>query len=131
MDEICFLCNEGKLSIIGDNDKPCHKKNCSDLRFSFRVRQVGSASGVNVLVIFLEQGTKIHPILRGNNLVIKYRLLEASYVIPNKAAYMNNKTWENVVKVEAPGIRKMAVRNVAFFCSVLFFTYLTINLYSS
>ena len=33
LDETCFLCNEGELKIIGDNDKPCHDKNCSDSRF--------------------------------------------------------------------------------------------------
>ena len=30
LDETCFLCNEGELKIIGDNDKPRHDKNCSD-----------------------------------------------------------------------------------------------------
>ena len=52
--------------------------------------------------------------LRGKNLVTKYGLPEVSCVIPNKAAYMDDKTWAKVVKVVAPGIRKMAVRNVAF-----------------
>ena len=37
--------------------------------------------------------------LRGNNLVTKYGLLEGSYVIPNKEAYMDDKTWATVVKV--------------------------------
>ena len=26
LDKICFLCNEGKLKMIGGNDKPRHKK---------------------------------------------------------------------------------------------------------
>ena len=26
-DETCFLCNEGELRIIGDNNKPRHEKN--------------------------------------------------------------------------------------------------------
>ena len=51
-------------------------------------------------------------------------------MIPNKAAYMDDKTWTKVVKVVAPGIRKMAVRNVAFVCSILFSTYLTLHLCS-
>ena len=52
-------------------------------------------------------------------------------MIPNKAAYMDDETWAKVVKVVAPGIRKMAVRNVAFVCSNLFSTYLTLHLFSS
>ena len=83
---------------------------------------------MNGPVIFLTKGTKVQPKLRGNNLVTKYGFPEGSCVIPNKAAYMDDKTWEKVVKVVAPGIRKMAVRNVAFFCSILFSTYLTIHI---
>ena len=45
---------------------------------------------------------------------MKYGFLEGSCVIPNKAAYMDDETWEKVVKVVAPGIRKMMVRNVLF-----------------
>ena len=131
MDEICFLCNEGELRIIGDNDKPCHEKNCSDSRLSITVFRVGSAAGVNGLLIFLAKGIKVHPRLRGNNLVTKYGLPEGSCVIPKKAAYMDDETWARVVKVVAPGIRKMAVRNVAFVCSNLFYSYLTLHLCSS
>ena len=130
LDETCFLCNEGELKIIGDNDKPRHDKNCSDSRFSITVLRVGSAAGVNGPVIFLAKGTKVHPRLRGNNLVTKYGFPEGSCVIPNKAAYMDDKTWAKVVKVVAPGIRKMAVRNIAYVCSILFSTYLTLHLCS-
>ena len=70
---------------------------------------------MNSTFIFLEKGKKVHPRLRGNNLVTKYGLPEGSCVIPNKAAYMYDETWAKVVKVVAPGIRKMAVKNVAFF----------------
>ena len=101
-----MLWNEVDLNIIGGNNKPGHKKNCSDLRFSITVLRVGSAAGVNVPVIFLSKGEKFHPRLRGNNLVTKYGLPEGSCVIPNKAAYMDDKTWSEVVKVVAPGIRK-------------------------
>ena len=87
--------------------------------------------GVNGQVIFLAKGEKVHPRLRDNNLATKYGLPEGSCVIPNKAAYMDEDTWAKVVNVVAPGIRKMAVRNVAFACSILFFTYLTIHLCSS
>ena len=113
LDETYFLCNEVELRIIGDNDKPCHEKNCSDSRFSITVLRVGSAAGVNGPVIFLAKGTKVHPRLRGNNLVIKHGLPEGSCVIPNKSAYIDDDTWAKVVKVVAPGIRKMSVRNVA------------------
>ena len=61
----------------------------------------------------------------------KYGLPEGSCVIPNKASYMDDETWAKVVKVVAPGIRKMTVRNVAFVCSILFSTCLTIHLCSS
>ena len=73
----------------------------------------------------------MHPRLRDNNLVTKYVLPEGSFVIPNKSAYLDDETWAKVVKVVAPGIRKMAVMNVAFVCSVLFSAYLTLHLCSS
>ena len=73
----------------------------------------------------------MHPRLRDNNLVTKYVFPEGSCVIPNKAAYMDDETWAKVVKVVAPGIRKMAVINVSFVCSILFSTYLTLYLCSS
>ena len=115
MDETCFLCNEGELNIIGSNDKPRHDKIFSDSGFSITVLRVGSAAGVNGPVIFLAKGTKVHPRLRGNTLVTKYGLPEGSCVIPNKAAYIDENTWAKVVKVAAPSIRKMTVRNVDFF----------------
>ena len=74
LDETCFLCYEGELKIIGDNNKPRHEKNCSDSRFSITVLRVGSEAGVNGPVIFLAKVTKVHPRLRGNNLVTKYVL---------------------------------------------------------
>ena len=130
-DETCFLCNEGELKIIGNNDKPCHDKNCRDSRFSITFLQVRSAACVNGPVIFLVKVERVHPRLRGNNLVTKYGLPEGSCVIPNKAAYMDDETWEKVVKLVAPGIRKMAVSNVAFLCYILFSAYLTLHLCSS
>ena len=73
---------------------------------------------MNGPLIYLVKGTMVRPSLRGNNLLTKYGLSEGSCVIPNKAAYMDDETWAKVVKVVAPGIRKMAVRNVAFVCSI-------------
>ena len=70
---------------------------------------------MNVPVIFLAKVKKVHPRLRGNNLATKYLFPEGYCVIPNKAAYMDDKTWVKVVKVVAPGIRRMAVSNIAFF----------------
>ena len=61
LDETCFLCNEGELKIIGDNDKPRHDKNCSDSRFSITVLQVGSAADMNGPVIVLVKGYKGAP----------------------------------------------------------------------
>ena len=52
---------------------------------------------MNGPVIFLSKGTKVHPMLRGNNLVAKYGLPEGSYVIPNKVAYMDDENWYKVV----------------------------------
>ena len=124
-------CNAIASIEMANNDKPRHDKNCSDSRFSITVLRVGSAAGVNGLVIFLAKCTKVHPRLRGNNLVTKYGLLEVSCVIPNKAAYMDDETWVKVVKLVAPGIIKMAVSNVAFVCSNLFYSYLTLHLCSS
>ena len=131
LDETCFLFNEGELNIIGDNDKPRHNKNCSDSRFPITFLRVGSAAGVNVPVIFLANGKKVYTRLRDNNLVTKYGFPEGSSVIPNEASYMDDKIWVKVVKVVAPGIIKMAVSNVAFVCSILFYTYLTLHLCSS
>ena len=81
---------------------------------------------MNGPVIFLAKFTKMNPRLRGNNLVTKYRLTEGSCVIPNKAAYMDDKIWEKVVKVVAPGIKKMSV--IKFF---LFLLYFILYLYKS
>ena len=49
-------------------------------------------------------------------------------MIPNKETYMDDETWEKVVKVVAPVIRKMAVINVACVWSILFSTYLILHL---
>ena len=119
--ETYFLCNDGELRIIGGNDKPRHEKNCSGSRFSITVLQIGSEVGVNGPVIFLVMGTKVHPRLRGKNLVTKYGLPEGYYVNPNKAAYLYDENWAKVVKVVAPGIRKIAVNNVDFFLCLIIY----------
>ena len=62
----------------------------------------------------MAKGKNLHPRLRGNNLVTKYGFPEGSFVIPKKSEYMDDETWAEVVKVLAPGIRKMAVSNVTF-----------------
>ena len=68
---------------------------------------------MNDPVIFLAKEKELHPRIRGTNLVTRYLLLEGSCVIPNKVIYMDDKTWENVVKLGALGIRKMKVSNAA------------------
>ena len=127
LDETCFLCNEGELKIIGGNNKPRHEKNCNDSRFPITLLWVGSEAGVNGIVIFMPKGTKVHPRLRGNNLVTKYGSPEGFFVITNKAAYMDDKTWAKVVKVLASGIRKMAAINPAFL-SILFSNDITLHI---
>ena len=74
---------------------------------------------MNGPVIFLAKVRKVHHRLIGTNLVNSYVFLEGSCVIPNKAVYMHYETWEKVVKLVAPGIRKMRVINVA--CFFLFY----------
>ena len=41
----------------------------------------------------------MYPKIRGKNFVTKYVLKELSFVILNKAAYNDDETWANVVKV--------------------------------
>ena len=86
---------------------------------------------MNGPVIFLEKGKKVNPRIRGIKLVTRYGLPEGSYMIPNKSSYMDDDTWEKLVKVAAPGIRKMKVSNVACVSPILFSIYLTIHLYPS
>ena len=83
---------------------------------------------MNGPVIFLEKGKKVHPRIKGNNLVTRYGLPEGYCIIPNKAAYMDDGTWTKVVKVISPGIRKMKVSNVACIFPILFYIYLTLHL---
>ena len=103
----------------------------SDSRFSITVFPVGSAAGVNGPVIFLTKGTKVHPRLKGANLVTRYGLPEGSCVIPKKSAYMDDDTWAKVVKVVAPGIRKMKVSNIACVFPILLSVYLTLHICTS
>ena len=128
LDETSFLFNEGELKVLGRKYKPRHEKNCSGSRFSITVLRVGSASGVNGPVIVLAKGTNMHHRLGGINLVTKYGLPVVSCVIPKKVSYMNDATWAKVVKVVAPGIRKMKVSNVACVFPILFFIYLTLHI---
>ena len=79
-------------------------------------------------MIFIANGTKVHPRLRGVNLVTQYKLLEGSCVIPNKAAYMDDETWEKVMKVVTPGIIKIKVSNVDYVLPILFSVYLTLHI---
>ena len=132
MDETSFLCNEGKLKVLGSKVKPRHDKNFSDSRFSMIFLWVVSAAGVNGPVIFLEKGTRVHPRLRGTSLVTRYGLPEGSYVIPNKSAHMDDKTWAKVLKVVAPDIRKIKVIKVGYiFPIVLYISNLSISVPSN
>ena len=53
------------------------------------VVQCDRVAGVNGSEIFMLNGTSVHPIIRGTNLVTGYQFTEGSCVIPNKAEYMN------------------------------------------
>ena len=88
LDETYFLCNEGDIKVLGIKDRPRHEKNCSDLSFLITVLRVGIAAVVNGPVIFMEKGKKVHPRLKGKNLVTRYGFPEGSCVITNKAAYL-------------------------------------------
>ena len=46
----------------------------------------------------------------------KFRFLKIYFIIPNKAAYIDDETWSNVEKAVTPTIREMKVRNVAYVC---------------
>ena len=83
---------------------------------------------MNGPVVSLEKGEKVHPRLRGTNLVTRYGFTEVPCVVPNKAVYIDDYTWETVVQVVAPGIRKIKVSNVACVFPILFSIYLTIHL---
>ena len=83
---------------------------------------------MNGPVIFLTKGKKVQYRLKGTNLVTRYGLPERSCLIPNKAAYLDDETWAKVIKVVAPGIRKMKVSNVTCIFPILFSIYLTIHL---
>ena len=79
-------------------------------------------------MIFLTKGTKVHPRLRGKKLVTRYEFPEGSCLITNKSAYMDDDTWEKVVKVVAPGIRQMKVCNFSCVFPILLFIYLTLHI---
>ena len=131
LDETSCLCNEGEINFIGVRDKPLHENKFSDSRFSITVLRVGSVAGVNGPVIFMSKSTHVHPRLRGTNLVTRYIFPEGSCVIPKKAAYMDDETWSKLVKVVAPGIRKIKMSNFACIFPILFSIYLTLHLYTS
>ena len=83
---------------------------------------------MNSPVIFMKRGTKLHPRIIGTNLVNRYGFIEGYCVIPNKVEYMDGETWEKVVKLIAPGIRKMKVSNFTCVFPILFSIYLTLHL---
>ena len=64
-------------------------------------------------------------------MVIIYGFPEGYFVIPNRSAYIDDETWEKVVKVVAPDIGKIRVSNVAFVLPILFYIYLTLHLFPS
>ena len=73
----------------------------------------------------------MHPVIIGTKLVTRYIVPEGSCVIPNKTSYLDDETWEKVVKLVAPGISKSNVSDVACVFPILFSVYLTLHLCSS
>ena len=63
LDETCFLCNQSDLKVLRSKDKLRHEIFFSDSRFSITFLWVGSSTGMNVPVIFMEKGKKVHPSL--------------------------------------------------------------------
>ena len=83
---------------------------------------------MNGSVISLSKRAKVHPGIKGNNLITRYVFSEGSFVNQNKAAYLDDKTWAKVVKVVSPVIRKMKVSNVACDLPILLAIYLTLRI---
>ena len=83
---------------------------------------------VNGPLLFMAKGEKLHPRLRYKNLVTTYGFTERFFVIPNKVAYTDDKTSEKLVRVAAPGIRKMKVSNIACVFPILLSIYLTFHI---
>ena len=89
-----LLCNEVELKIIGIKDKPRHEKNYSESSFTIIFIWFGSAVCVFGPVIFLEKGTKVHPRIRGNNLVTRYVFSEGHFFFQT-----NRHTWMIVLGI--------------------------------
>ena len=79
------------------------------------------------IIITLDLHTKRLSKYRSISLVTKYGFSEFAYVIPNKAAYMDDETWSKVVKVVAPGIQKwrreMLLFNLFYFLLIKLYIY--------
>ena len=131
LDEISSLLNEGELKVLGIKYKPRHDKNCSGSRISITVLWAGSELGVNVPVIFISKGKRVHPRLRYTNLITRYGFPEGSCLITKKIAYLDYDTWAKLVKVVAPGITKIKVSSVACVLPFLFSLYLTLHIFPS
>ena len=109
LDESCFMCSEGNLRIIGDAARKHHDKNISDNRLSITVLRCGSAAGTHGPVIFLLKGTEVNQLFTKKKLQENYGLPEGSCVLMNENAYMDDETWERVVDILAPALRKLKV----------------------
>ena len=73
----------------------------------------------------------MHPRFIDNNFVTRYGFPELSCVIPKKSAYMDDDTWEKVVKVVAPEIIDIKVSNFSCVLPILFSIYLTLHIFPS
>ena len=119
LDETCFLCSEGNLRVIGEKERRFHDNNMGDSRFSITVLRVGNAAGARGPIIYLAKGATVNRRFMGRKLERLYGLPEGSCVLlMTKNAYMDDETWDKVVEILAPGIRKMEVSSLLFACFV-------------
>ena len=83
---------------------------------------------MNGPVILMEMGNFVHPRFMGSMLVTWCGFPEESFVIANKATYTDDKTWEKLVKVVSPGIRKFYLKSAVCVLPILFYIYLNPHL---
>ena len=107
LEETCLMRSDGVLKVIDNGDQNHHDKNFKDDRYSITMLRSGSAAGSYGTVCFIENGKEVNKYFTAQKLVQKYGLPEVSAVFINEICYIDDVTWEKVVAVIAPGIRKI------------------------
>eukprot|EP00957_Ditylum_brightwellii_P202762 15331706-Ditylum_brightwellii.AAC.1 len=111
LDEMCFMCCDGKLKVVGSKDSKHHDKNVKDNRTSITVVRVGNAAGNNGPVIFIlkGKGAKVMTTFSDGQLIGEYGIPPGPTVLFNDSAYMDDVTWAIAVEKITVGIRQMPV----------------------